>query len=110
VWDNGRNRKELTMKRLLVGLDGSPRAQGVLTAAVALARRTGARLVLFRAVGLPHDHDLPADAYAMPPEEIVPMLEQRATEALQKLAAAVSPSLIAGVRAHVGSPWDAICR
>jgi nucleotide-binding universal stress UspA family protein len=98
------------MNRILVGLDGSDRERGVLDAAAGLARKTGAKLVLFRSVGLPHEHDLPADAYAMAPADIMKALEQRARTGLEKAAAAVSPALVAGVRVIVGVPWDAIER
>src|ERR1700730_11707304 len=43
------------MKRILVGLDGSPRAPGVLATATEIARAQGARLILLRSVGLPPD-------------------------------------------------------
>ena len=53
------------MKRLLVALDGIPRAPDVLKMAVAQARSTGAELLLLRAVGIPSD--LPFTAMAMSP-------------------------------------------
>src|SRR5260370_25478838 len=48
-----------TMKRILVALDGSPRAPAVLAAAVSRARAQGGQLVLLRTVVLPPDvpHD-----------------------------------------------------
>jgi nucleotide-binding universal stress UspA family protein len=98
------------MNRILVGLDGSARERGVLDAATSLAKNSGAKLVLFRCVGLPHDHDLPADAYAMAPSEVKKALEQRARTALEQLAGTVGPALVAGVRVTVGAPWQAIDR
>lgn len=68
------------MKRILVGLDASPRARDVLDAAIDLARRTGAKLRLFRSVGLPPE--LPASLWSLPPAQV--------TETF--LAAASSPS------------------
>jgi len=41
------------MKRILVALDGSDRAALVLSAAARLAELAGAKLVLFRAIGVP---------------------------------------------------------
>ena len=41
------------MNKILVALDGSPRAPLVLTKAVEMARAAGVRLVLMRAIGLP---------------------------------------------------------
>jgi nucleotide-binding universal stress UspA family protein len=96
------------MKRILVALDGSPREGGVLSAALGLARRIDAKIVLFRAVGLPHD--LPREVTTMSPNEIGPLLERRAARALESLQETVPEHLRAGIRVHIGSPWDAICR
>jgi universal stress protein F len=98
------------MNRILVGLDGSQREQGVLDAAAGLARRTGAKLVLFRSVGLPHEHELPPDAYAMAPADVMKTLEQRARTGLEKAAASLAPALVGGVRVIVGVPWQTIER
>ena len=46
------------VKKILVALDGSPRADGVLAYAVSLARLTGAKLVLFRSFGIPPEMTL----------------------------------------------------
>ena len=43
------------MKRILVGLDGSPRTAFVLEQAVALARAQNAKVTLMRAVKVPHE-------------------------------------------------------
>ena len=94
------------MKKILVGVDGSAREGAVVEAAVGLARRTGAKLVLFRAIGIPTE--LPADAYSIPPSEVQALLERRAREAAQALAAKLPSDLVAGVRVHVGSPWQQI--
>lgn len=98
------------MNRILVGLDGSTREKSTLDAAARLATKMGAKLVLFRSVGLPHDHDLPADAYAMAPDEIMKTLEQRAHAGLDKAASMLPPELLAGIRVIVGVPWQAIGR
>lgn len=94
------------MKKILVGLDGSSREVSVLRAAIALSRKIGAKMVLFRAVGLPAE--LPPEAYAIPPQEVPKLLESRGLADLKKLAGDVPPETLDKVLVHVGSPWDAI--
>jgi nucleotide-binding universal stress UspA family protein len=94
------------MKKMLVAVDGSQRERGVVDAAVALARKTGAKVVLFRSVGLPRD--MPMEVYAMTPQDLPALLEQRASADLQKLAATVPAELLAGQRVHIGTPWQSI--
>ena len=72
------------MKKILVGVDGSPRQKAVLAAATELARRTRAKLVLFRAVSLPTE--LPPEAYLMHPDEVTKILEKRAQVAVEEAA------------------------
>ncbi len=96
------------MKKILTCLDNSPRAIHVLAAAVDLARRTGAKLTLFRSVGLPPElaHD---DIIGVSPNQLIDRLLESARDALQKLAAEVPPELLEGVEVRVGTPWNAIC-
>jgi universal stress protein F len=95
------------MHRLLVGLDASPRSEGVLHAAIALAQKTHGELVLFRAVGLPPA--LPADACELPPNEVAPLLEHEADGYLARCLAKVPEGLQARTLTHVGTPWQALC-
>lgn len=95
------------MKRILVCLDGSPRASHVLNAAVDMARRNDAKLLLFRAVGLPPE--LPSSFYSVSPNELPKMLCDEAKEQLVVLSREVPPELIADISTRVGVPWDAIC-
>jgi len=95
------------MKRILTCLDGSQRAPYVLTAAVSLARSTGATVRLFRAVSLPPE--VPAQLYAVSPNDVPDILLESAREELAELARDVPPELLDGLYVHVGSPWDAIC-
>ena len=95
------------MKKILVGLDGSPRAAEVLAAAVSLARLSGGKLLLFRGVGLPPD--LPAAAWAVAPGELEIVLEREALEALKARARDVPSHLLGGVSVALGTPWQAIC-
>ena len=96
------------MKKILTCLDSSPRAVPVLAAAVDLARRTGAKLTLFRSVGLPPElaHD---DIVGVSPHQLVERLLESARESLRKLGAEVPPDLLDGIEVRVGTPWNAIC-
>jgi nucleotide-binding universal stress UspA family protein len=94
------------MKRILVCLDSSTRARTVLKAAHDLARRTGAKMVLFRSVGLPPelDHEL----FTLSPQDVRGALLARAERELETIAEGVEPELIDSVRVRVGVAWDAI--
>lgn len=96
------------MKKILVGLDGSPRQKAVLAAATELARRTRSKLVLFRAVSLPTE--LPPEAYLMPPNEVTHILEKRAQTAVDEAAKEVPSELVDSRHIAIGTPWQAICR
>jgi nucleotide-binding universal stress UspA family protein len=95
------------MKLILVGLDASPRAESVLDAATELARRTGAKLILFRAVGVPHE--IPVEAYTMTPANLAELLEREAKAYLDRLAATLPTALVAETVVHVGVPWQGVC-
>jgi nucleotide-binding universal stress UspA family protein len=95
------------MNRILVGLDGSPRAASVIDAAAELARRTGAKLLLFRAVGVPHE--IPVEAYTMTPASLAELLEREAKDYLAKVASGLPADLVAEKVVHVGTPWQGIC-
>jgi nucleotide-binding universal stress UspA family protein len=94
------------MKTYLVALDNSVRAPYVLAAASELAESTGAKLVLFRAIGLPHD--LPADTFAMSPDDVIDALRRRAASELSELARAVPMNVPHTTRLEVGAAWQAI--
>ena len=96
------------MERILVGLDTSPRSQTVLDAAIDLARRTGAKLRLLRAVGLPAE--LPANVWAMPPAQLTEQFLVTAKSDLDDAARAIPPDLYEGSTAQVGVAWETICR
>lgn len=95
------------MRRILVALDDSPEAAGVLDAAARLARQMDSRLVLLRVVGLAAT--LPADAYLVPPVQLEGSLVEHARESLHALAGRVAGSLVESTRVEIGSPWDVIC-
>src|SRR4051794_11382618 len=95
------------MKSILVALDASPRAPEVLGAAVAFARSTGAKLLLLRSIGLPGE--LPIEAYAMSPDGLINVLNDRANRELGQLAEAVPAGVSFEIQVQVGSPWQVIC-
>jgi nucleotide-binding universal stress UspA family protein len=95
------------MKLILVGLDSSPRARGVLAAAIDLARRTNAKVRLMRAVALPPE--LPATLWTMPTSQLLENILVGARRDLDEMAAEVPPELLDGTSAVVGVAWDAIC-
>jgi nucleotide-binding universal stress UspA family protein len=97
----------MTMKCILVGLDGSPRGPGVLATAIAMARAQGARLVLFRSVGLPAD--VPQDFWKTTDEPLLDVLKRRAKQYLDECVAKVPVEALGGVEVGVGAPWQSIC-
>jgi len=94
------------MKTILVGLDGSPRGDGVLAYAESLARAIGAKLVLFRAVSIPPEMRL---AWADPDRPLELVLRAQAQEYLEACAATIPSEVLAGVRVASGIPWRALC-
>jgi universal stress protein F len=97
------------MKRILVGLDGSPRAPAVLAAADALARAHGGKLVLVRTVGLPPD--VPQDFWKTTEEPLLDVLRRRAGAYLDECVAQVPMELRAANATEVviGVPWQTVC-
>ncbi len=95
------------MKTILVGVDSSPRAPEVLAVAARLARATGARLHLFRGVGIPLD--VPAIAWSVAPADLEGVLERAALEDVQARARELPAELLAGASVGLGVPWQAIC-
>jgi nucleotide-binding universal stress UspA family protein len=95
------------MHRILVGLDASPRAQGVLDAALDLARRTGSKLILVRAVGIPIE--IPIEAYSMPPQSLEGLLREQAQKYIDQLESSVPVEFRGGAKVAIGTPWQAIC-
>jgi nucleotide-binding universal stress UspA family protein len=95
------------MRRIVVGLDGSPRAPAVLTTAIGIARGQGARLTLLRSVGLPPD--VPQDFWKSTDEPLLDVLQRRARESLDAQAADVPPELVAERLVVLGVPWQCLC-
>ncbi len=95
------------MKRILVGLDGSPRAAGVLATATMIARAQGAKLSLVRAVGLPRE--VPEDFWKTTDEPLLVVLQRHAKEELDAQTTGLPPELSGERLVVVGVPWQAIC-
>src|SRR5690348_2824784 len=91
----------------LVALDNSSRARDVLDAALTLAKATGAKLHLFRAVGVPTE--LPVEAYALPPDGLEKLLVERARRDVEQIAAGLPAGVVSGVHVDLGPAWKSIC-
>ncbi|HEX2568522.1 MAG TPA: universal stress protein [Polyangia bacterium] len=96
----------MPIQRILVALDGSPRAPAVRDAALELAQTTGAKLVLFRAVDIPIEWT--QQMFSVSLEDLEQVLEQQARKDLHVLAQAVPSEQFAGVRVQIGAPWQSI--
>jgi universal stress protein F len=94
------------MKRILVALDGSPRATVVLETAARLARSLGARLTLFRSIGLPAE--LPPELWKHPEETLLDVLRKNAQEYLDGCARGDDVEVDAR-KVEIGTPWQAVC-
>jgi nucleotide-binding universal stress UspA family protein len=99
----------MEIRRILVGLDGSPREDRVLEAAQDLALRYDARLTLMRAVGLPPE--VPVEAWQNPKLSVKEFLEGRAREGLERLARELPPVVRSRCELEVvvGSAWQVLC-
>ncbi|NUO53699.1 MAG: universal stress protein, partial [Polyangiaceae bacterium] len=83
------------------------RAPKVLDTAIDLAKRTGAKLRLLRAVGLPPE--IPMSPFGVTPEGFLQMLIDEGKQQVQKMSGAVPKELLDGVDTRVGTPWASIC-
>jgi universal stress protein F len=95
------------VKRILVGLDGSPRAALVLATALIIARAQQARITVVRAVGLPPD--IPQDFWKTTDESFLGVLQRHAQEELDAQAAGIPAGLAGDRRVVVGVPWQVVC-
>jgi nucleotide-binding universal stress UspA family protein len=96
------------VKRILVALDGSPRAPMVLEAATRLAELAGAKLVLYRAISV--SPDLPRDAFVETDVRLEDVLKANAYRDLETSAAHVRKDLVEQIVTTFAIPWDGICR
>jgi universal stress protein F len=95
------------MNRILVALDGSPQQTEVLHTAVMLATKLDAKIILFHAVSLPLP--LPAQALAVPPDQIGGIMAEGSTTQLNEIARSVPPGMVERVQVEMGAPWRGVC-
>ncbi len=95
------------MKRILAAVDNSPRSRHVLDYAVDLARRTGAKVALFRSVGLPPE--IHSQFVTLGNASLLDQLLDKAREDLVAASKEVPAEVLDGCFVRIGTPWDAIC-
>ncbi len=96
------------MKRILVALDSSSRAELVLAGAAKLAGLVGATLVLFRAISLPSG--LPSEAWMTTDVRLEELLQRNAREALERMASTLPAGLVTEIVTELATAWDGILR
>ncbi|MBX3160947.1 MAG: universal stress protein [Deltaproteobacteria bacterium] len=95
------------MKRILVALDGSPRAGTVLAAALQLAELTEAKLIAYRAIGVPPEM---SSAILVGGDQLERVLEATARAELERLVRDVPSPRLEAIETAFATPWDGICR
>jgi nucleotide-binding universal stress UspA family protein len=96
------------MKRLLVALDGSPRAQTVLAAAARMAELSNGKLILFRALGIPSD--MPSELLSLLDRRLEDILVSNAHADLERFAAGLPRDRVERIITPFATAWDGICR
>ena len=95
------------MKRILVALDSSNRAERVLGAAMRLAEMANAKLVIYRAIGIPPD--MPHELFSMTDEPIEDYLLDHAHRELGRLVKHLPKERLEKVTTSLATAWDGIC-
>lgn len=95
-------------KRILVGLDGSPREAAVLKQAVEFADRCGGELHLCRAMQIPLS--IPAVAWALQGDDFDAFLIEHGMRSLDKIASEQPEGLVVKRWSELGQPADVLCR
>src|SRR5262245_19794515 len=95
------------MQNILVALDASPQAKDVLAAAIAMAKKTGAKLTLMRATALPVE--IPTSLFTVSTDSLMSLLQEESTKQIQEVAKLVPKEHFKEAIAVVGVPWQAIC-
>lgn len=98
----------VTMKRILVAVDASPRAATVLDAAAQIAQLSGASLIVFRAVGVPPD--LPREILELSDKRLEEILIANARADVEQRTRDLPPGKVETVIAELATAWDGICR
>ena len=96
------------MKRILVGLDGSPRAKLVLAAAARMAELSNAKLILFRAVSVPPE--MPRDVLNLLDRSLEDVLIGNAHADLERYAATLPRDRVEKIVTPLAIGWDGLCR
>jgi nucleotide-binding universal stress UspA family protein len=96
------------MKTTLVALDGSPRAEKVLSTAIGLAYTEGSRLSLVRVIGI--TGEIPKDLWRETDKPLLTVLDTRANDYLERCREMVPPDLRGAVHVVIDSPWEGICK
>lgn len=96
------------MKRIFVALDASARAPTVLATALRLAEMADAKLVIYRAIGVPPD--MPLEVFEMTDARLEDFLRQSARASLASLTKDIPAERIERVITTLATPWDGICR
>ena len=95
------------MKRILVALDASQRAATVLAAASRLAELAGAKLVVYRAIGIPPE--MPRELFQLTDVRLEDVLLRNAHTDLSRLTSAIPPERIEKITTSFATGWDGIC-
>lgn len=95
------------MKRILVAIDSSTRAPIVLAAALRLSELANAKLVVFRAIGVPPD--MPRDLLKVTDLRLEDVLQNNAHTDLANVLRDVPPDRIEKILTAFATPWDGIC-
>jgi nucleotide-binding universal stress UspA family protein len=96
------------MKRIMVAVDGSARAPTVAAAAARMAELSDAKLVLFRAIGIPSD--MPREVLNLIDRSLEDLLISNAHAELERLAAALPKGRVERIVTPFATAWDGICR
>jgi nucleotide-binding universal stress UspA family protein len=93
------------IRRILVALDGSPRAPGVMAAAIEIGKRFGATLIPFRAIQIPPE--VPPAAHVPQSDPLAQHMEHAAIDEILPLLEGLDVVWEVPVIGH-GQPWRAI--
>jgi nucleotide-binding universal stress UspA family protein len=96
------------VKRIMVAVDGSARAPTVAAAAARMAELSDAKLVLFRAIGIPSD--MPREVLNLIDRSLEDVLISNAHAELERLAAALPSGRVERIVTPFATAWDGICR
>lgn len=96
------------MKRILVALDGSSRAQTVLAAAARMAELARSKLILFRAISVPSD--MPREILNLMDRRLEDVLIGNAHADLERFAAGLGGDRVERIITPFATAWDGICR